>query len=747
MKQLKKEISRRSFMKVTTLASGGFLLAFQGALGLGNLDADTSEALDDTVNRLNGYVRIESDNLIYIMSPNPEGGQNVKTAMPMIVAEELDVDWANVRVIQAPLDTKLYSSQFIGGSQAIRQNWKRLRTAGATARQMLRLAAAKKWQVPVEEVTTSKGILIHEQTGKRLRYGEIAKDATKIEIPQNVTLKSIESFQIIGQSHKNVEVDKILRGEPLFGIDQTCEGMLIAMVVHPPSFGLKVKSVDSSRAQGMPGIKEIFTVKSMNDDYPRANFDTCAFLETVAVVGQTTWEVIQARKALLVEWEPFVTYKLRKDGSNDMITIPSGLESSVMHQNKFLEMENTKNQVRRKDGEPERALQLADKIIERVYRGPFLAHNCMEPMNFFAHVTSDSAVLSGPLQKAEFTEKALAARLGLPLEKIEFKMTRLGGGFGRRSYAHFALEAALISKKVGAPVNLVYTREDDMTAGIYRPAYSATYRASLDKDQQLTGIHIKAGGVNDSPLFANRFPAGAVENYLAEDWVLDSNITVGSFRAPRSNFIAAAEQSFFDELAEAAGKDPIDFRLELLTRAAQKPKGTPNEYDPKRYAEVLQLVREKSGWEEKKSNKNLGFSAYFCHDSYAAHVIELELDKGFPVIKNVCCAVDCGIVINPDAARNLIEGAIIDGIGAALFGEMTFRDGTPEKNNFSTYRMIRINEIPENIEIHFVKNSIDPTGLGEPAYPPIFAALANALYRATGKRFYNQPYINELSNL
>lgn len=282
-----------------------------------------------------------------------------------------------------------------------------------------------------------------------------------------------------------------------------------------------------------------------------------------------------------------------------------------------------------------------------------------------------------------------------------------------------------------------------MTNGIYRPTYRATYKAALDEGNNLIALHIKAGGIPESPLFANRFPAGAVDNYLAEEWSIESNITIGAFRAPRSNFMAGAEQSFLDEVAEAAGKDPIEFRLELLQRAKNDPVGERNDYDAERYAGVLALVKEKSGWSEDQTNVHRGVSAYFCHNSYAAHVLDLTIEKGKPVVQKVCCAIDCGIVVNPDAAANMAEGGITDGIGNAFFGELTFKDGIPEKNNFHTYRMIRMSEAPKEIEVHFVKNEISPTGLGEPPFPPIFGAVANALYKATGTRSYHQPFLGE----
>jgi isoquinoline 1-oxidoreductase beta subunit len=378
--------------------------------------------------------------------------------------------------------------------------------------------------------------------------------------------------------------------------------------VHPPAMGLKFKAIQNDATiKKMKGIKDIFPVKIFNDGYERTFFDTNQFNEVVAIVGNSTWEVMQAKKALKIDWQEAETYaeKRNMNGRKMTMNIPAGLENSADHTTKFAEFMAKPANVRRKDGDIEVAFKNAAKVIERTYNGPFWAHNCMEPMNFFAHVTDEKAELSGPLQKPEFTEQALSARLGMPLEKIDIKMTRLGGGFGRRSYAHWMIEAALISQKVKAPVKLIYTREDDMTSGIYRSTYSAKYRAALDANNNLIGFHIKAGGAPESPLYANRFPAGAVDNYLAEDFTIDSNITVGSYRAPRSNFMAAAEQSFLDEVAEAAGKDPIVFRLELLKRAKENPVGKNNDYQPERFAKVLEFVKEKSNWNELKSTKKI----------------------------------------------------------------------------------------------------------------------------------------------
>jgi isoquinoline 1-oxidoreductase beta subunit len=410
----------------------------------------------------------------------------------------------------------------------------------------------------------------------------------------------------------------------------------------------------------------------------------------------------------------------------------------------MVEMSKKKGDILRRDGDPDGAFKKAVKILERTYTGPYLAHNCMEPVNCFAHVTADQAEIIGPIQAPEFIMRTLTARLGLPKEKIQIKLARMGGGFGQRAYGHHMVEAAVISQKMNAPVKMMYTREEDMTNGIYRPTYIVTYRAGLDENNHVIAFHVKGGGIPEHSVHAHRFPAGAVDNYLAEGWKLDSNISVGAFRAPGSNFIAGAEQSFLDELAELAGKDPIEFRLELMERAKNNPVGEQNDYDPDRYAGVLKLVREKSQWNNPSAGVHRGVAAYFCHNTYVAEVVDLELKGNKPIIHNVIAAVDCGIVINPDAAKNMGEGGIVDGIGNALFGEMTFKDGVPDKNNFHQYKMIRQEEAPKAIEVHFVQNEADPTGLGEPLFPPVFAAVANALYKATGKRFYDQPFAQHI---
>lgn len=733
---------RRSFIKTSALAGGGMMVGFSW---LASCKPTPEQLLTMPKEwfKINGFLKIGENGVVTIMSPNPEIGQNVKTSMPMIVAEELDVDWKYVIVEQAPLDTSIFTRQLAGGSQAIRHGWEGLRMAGATARHMLKEAAAKAWGVPVSEITTEASMIHHKNSGKSAGYGEMASAAANIEVPKEVKLKEISEYKIIGTSRNNVDGQKIVTGKPLFGLDYKKEGMLVAMIVHPPAFGLKLKSFDDMAAKAMPGIKDVFKINVYNEGDEIQWCDTLSFNELVVVVGNTTWEVMNAKKAITCEWEQIKSKEVEVPffGKTKKVATPSGLENTDDHLAKMIAASKSAATVVRKDGDPESAFKKATTILERSYTAPFLAHSTLEPMNFFAHVTAEKAELVGPIQTPEFMEKSVSTRLGLPLEKIDIQMTRMGGGFGRRLYGHFLVEAAVISQKVNAPVKLIYTREDDMTTGIYRPAYHATYRAALDENKNLLAFHVKTGGVPESSLSANRFPAGAVDNYLAEEWTIMSNVSVGAFRAPGSNFIAGAEQSFLDELAETMGKDPIDLRLELLEKAKTSPIGKDNDYEAERYAGVLQLIKEKSGWGKDTAGLHRGVAAYFCHNSYVAQIVDIEMKDNEPTIKKVTAAVDCGLVINPVAATNLAEGGIIDGIGHGSYSAITLKDGVPQQNNFNTYRLIRHREAPKEIEVHFVDNKKDPTGLGEPLNPPVIGALANALYKATGNRYYDQPFL------
>ena len=580
MTLIKTKYNRRSFLQASGAAGGGLLLGFSWLAGCTEAEiAEQVLAMPESWFRINGFIKIGDNGKITIQSPNPEIGQNVKTSMPMIVAEELDVDWKNVVVEQAGLNTALFQRQVAGGSQSIRRGWNSLRTAGAAARWMLLQAAARQWEVPAGELTTDAGVISHEASGRSAGYGEMASAAAGIEAPEEIALKDPKDFKLIGTSVRNVDGQKIATGTPLFGLDYQEEGMLIAMVEHAPAFGMKLKSVEDSAARAMPGITDIITIDSGILRESRPN--TFAFTSLVAIVGNSTWEVMKARKVLKVEWE-----------------WESPAENSEDHGQKMTAMLAAgAKKAQRRDGDPESAFRDASKVIERTYSAPFLPHNTLEPMNFFADVTEEEARLVGPIQTPQRTQGAISQALGMPPEKISIMMTRMGGGFGRRLYGHFALEAALISKEVKAPVKLVYTREDDMSNGTYRPAYKVKYRAAFNTSNELTAFHVHGVGIHGGPVFSNRFPAGTLDNYLAENESVSSNVSTGAWRAPRSNFIAGAEQSFLDEIAEEAGKDPIDFRLELFDRAIRNPVGEKNDYDAERYAGVLKLVKEKSGWD------------------------------------------------------------------------------------------------------------------------------------------------------
>jgi len=723
MNIVKTQHNRRSFLKVSAAAGGGMLIGFNWLTSCQRADEKETVAIPNEWFDINGYIKIGDTGMVTIYSPNPEIGQNVMTSMPMIVAEELDVPWENVVVEQGMLDKDAFHNpQFAGGSLSIMLGWDALRMAGATGRRMLLEAAAKEWNVPMKEVTASKGI-IKEINGERtIGYGEIAAKAVGIEVPEEVALKAPKGCTLIGTPRKNVEGPKIVTGKPLFGLDFYREGMLLAMIEHPPAFGMKVKDFNKEEIKGMAGIKDAFIIDTSYEGEGR--FDVNAFNQLIAIVGDSTWQLMQAKKAVKANWETVST-----------------LESNESHAASLArDINKGELQESRTDGNPIAAFAKATKVIERTYTAPIMAHNTLEPMNFFAHVNGDKVELVGPTQTPNNMKEGVAKMLGIAPENVTVEMTRMGGGFGRRLYTHFGLEAAAISKKTGTPIKLIYTREDDMTQGTYRPAYRATFKAGLDENNNIIAFSIKGAGFREGPVFPNRFPAGAIENYSAEKRQSPSNITWGAWRAPRSHFIAGAEQSFFDEIAEMTGKDPIDMRLGLLERAKNNPVGEKHEYDAERYAGVLKLVKEKSNWEVEKPDLYRGVAAYFCHNSYVAQVLDLVMEDGQPKVKKVYCAVDCGIVVNPEGAANIIEGGSVDGIGHAMYSELKFKNGTPLQKNFDTYQLARISQSPKEIEVYFVESDIKPTGLGEPGLPPIVGALANALYKATGKRYYHQPF-------
>jgi isoquinoline 1-oxidoreductase subunit beta len=707
---MKNTTSRRDFLKAGALTGGGLVLGFSWFSSRAFAPKVVGAALENLT--FNAYLAIAPSGVVTIFSPNPEIGQGIKTAFPMIVAEELDADWEKVQVEQAPLDTKRFERQLTGGSGAIKHSWERLRKAGATARFMLIEAAAKKWNVAAAECSTNKGFVQHS-SGKKLSYGELANEAALITPPKDIKLKEKQNFTLIGTAVKGVDNQAILTGKSMFGIDYKREGMVYAVVQRPPAFGQKLKSFDATEAKKIAGVMEVVS-----------------FGNKVAVVAKSSWQAMKARKVLNITWE-----------------IDKPLENSADHDRILKEiLDGNKATTHRKDGDVETAFKNAHKVVEAEYQCPFLPHNTMEPMNFFAHFKGDSIEMAGPSQTPEAAQKQVAKLLNLAPEKVTIELTRMGGGFGRRLNTDYALEAAELSSLIKAPVKVIWTREDDMAGGIYRPAVRYRFRAALDKAGNMTGFMLNGASINaGNATRPDNFPVGAIENVLVQSSDYKSPITTGPWRAPITNFLAYAEQAFLDEVAQTAGKDPLQFRLELLDKAQKSPVGKIT-YEAERFKVVSQLVAEKAGWNKKKKGVFQGFSVYFSHASYVAQIAEVILVKGKPVLKKVYAAVDCGVVINESSAKNQVYGAIVDGLGHAMYGNMTFKEGVPQQNNFDKYRLIRYNEIPE-IEVHFVNNGIDPTGLGEPALPPTGGAIANALFKSTGKRLYSQPFAEQSPTL
>ena len=704
-------LSRRNFLKTSLLAGGGMLVGFN------LLNACKSEAqlpLDLSklnFNDFNAFIKISDEGYVTIFSPNPEIGQGVKTAMPMIIAEELDVPWDKVSVAQGIYDPKNYQRQVAGGSQSIRSGWDALRQTGATTKQMLVNAAAITWGVEPHTCSASQGIITN-LSGDTLGYGEVVKVAANLEVPENIVLKDPKDFKIIGHDIKNVDNQKIVTGEPLFGIDYTSEGMMYASVLRPPAFGTKLASFDDHTTTSINGVTEVIK-----------------FGDKIAVLGTSTWAVMKGKKALVANWEKDTKLESTDDHNLELFKILNG----------------SKFKTNREDGNVETAFKRADKIIERTYESPFLPHNCMEPMNFYANVTDNKVHLVGPIQTPAWTTGKIAKILDRKPEDIHLEMTRMGGGFGRRLYGDFAEEAAQISNISKKPVQVIFSREDDMAAGTYRPAIKYRIKAAI-KDGKLTAYHLKEAAINGNMYgsIANFFPAGCVPNYKVSTANYKSNITTGAWRAPFTNFLAFAEQSFFSEIATELGTDHPRLIIDLL----QNVKGVKDEriqYSPERMEETINLVIKKSNWGKISEGIYQGFSAYYSHNTHVAEVADIVLKDGLPVVKKVTVAVDCGIVVNPLGAKNQVEGGVIDGIGHAMYGDFSFKKGVPQSVNYDKYRLIRMGETPE-IKAYFVESNLSPTGLGEPGLPPAGGAVANAIYKATGMRLLKQPFINELEN-
>ena len=700
---MESKISRRFFLKASSIAGGGMLLSFS----LLSQDA-AAQGVEDTEATINSYIKITGDGKIILMAPNPEIGQGVKTSLPLIIAEELCVDWKKIEVELAPLDSK-YGSQRAGGSGAIRSRFAPLRTVGAAAREMLIAAAAQTWNVLTSECTAEDGTVTHKASGKKLTYGELATKAATLAVPENPTLKDPKDFKYIGTRIGDVDADKIATGKPLYGIDTRKEGMLFTMVARPPAYGKTLGSVDDSAALKVDGVKKVIKLEN-----------------SVAVLATSTWAAKKGRDALVIKWE----------------TIDK-LENTSEHFAGFKELlDKGTTSYSRNDGDVDAAKQNAAKILDVTYEIPTLSHGQMEPLNFYADVRDGKADLYGPTQVPERVKKDVAQQLNIPEDNITIGVPRQGGGFGRKLMDDSAVEAAIISAKAKSPVQVQWTREDDMQNDFYRPSKMYRYRAALSTDKLLTwhqsGVAIGRGVRGDS------YVAGALENYRSDGQGYSSNTPTGWWRAPGANSLAFPAESFMDEVCIELKKDPVAFRLEFFEKAKKEPIGKIN-YDPDKYISVVKLVSEMANWGTTPPDVYRGFATWYSFGSYAAQVVEIKMIDDKPRVVKVFCAVNCGTVINLSGAENQVQGAIVDGICHAMFPKVTFVDGAVVETNFDKYKFLRMKDAPLDIEVKFVESNDAPTGLGEPALPPVAAAIANAIYAATGKRIRSMPIADHLS--
>ena len=684
------------------MSGGGMLLSFSF---LNNVVEDLPG--NDVEFTPNAYIRIGADGKIVLLAPNPEIGQGVKTSLPIIVAEELCVDWKKIQVEYAPIDKK-YGRQSAGGSGSVRGRFNELRTAGATAREMLVAAGAQTWNVPVTECSAENGFVVHKKSGRKLDYGKLTTKAATVDVPAKPTLKDTKDFKFIGTRIKDVDAHKIVTGKPLFGIDTRRKGMLFAMVARPPAYGKTLGTVDDTEALKVNGVKKVIKLKN-----------------SVAVLATSTWAAKKGRNALVVQWD--ATGKL---------------ENTSEHFATFKEMlDKGAASPARNDGDVDAAKPNATKILDVFYEIPALSHGQMEPLNFFADVKDGKVELYGPTQVPGSVKSDVAKQLGIAEENISINMPRQGGGFGRKLMTDNGVEAALISAAAQCPVQVQWTREDDMQNDFYRPAEMYRYRAALSGDNLLawhqSGVGIGNGVRGDS------YVAGALANYRCEGQGLKSNTPTGFWRAPGANTLAFVAESFLDEVCNELKKDPVAFRLELFQKAKQSPVGRVG-YDPDKYKSVVELVAKMSNWGTSSPGVYRGFATWFSFGSYAAQVVKIKMVNDKPKILKVFCAVHCGRVINLSGAENQVQGAIVDGISHAMYPKVTFVDGAVVETNFHAYPLLRINDAPLDVEVKFVPSEDAPSGLGEPGLPPVAPALANAIFAATGKRIRKMPFAAEM---
>jgi len=716
------DLDRRSFLRISALAGGGFVLGARLHVDGTAAAADAATAFEP-----NAFVKITPDGVVSVIAKNPEVGQGIKTMLPMLIAEELDVDFKDIRIEQALSDPKKYGSQFAGGSQATPQNWDEHRRIGAVARTMLVSAAAATWSVPEAECYPSRGAIHHRPSGRKLGYGELAAKAATLPVPdpKNVTLKDPKDYRVIGQFTPGVDNPMIVTGKPLFGIDVSVPGMLQAVYEKCGVFGGKVVSANVDEVKALPGVKQAFVVEGTT------NLE--GLMPGVAILAESFWAAQSARKKLRVTWNEGETASQSSAGFAKRAAELKGQPGGKSLRN---------------DGDVEAALKGASKVVEASYAYPFIAHAPLEPQNCTAHYKDGKLEIWAPTQNPQPGRKLVSETLGIPEADITIHMTRIGGGFGRRLFNDFMVEVAAIAKTAGVPVKLQWTREDDIRHDFYRPGGFHHLRGGVDAAGKPVAWHdhfvsfgdgkefAKAAGISDS-----EFPARFIPNFRLETTMLPLGVPTGWLRAPGSNALAFVFQSFIDELALAGGKDPVDFRRALLgdPRLVTNPDGKSG-YDAGRMRGVLDLVAEKSGWGRSlPKGSGLGVAFHYSHLGYFAQVAEVTVDaSGNVKVPKVWVAGDVGsIIINPAGALNQVQGSVIDGIGE-LYQEITIERGRVKQSNFHDHPLMRITDAPV-VEVHFKKTDFPPTGLGEPALPPVLPAVTNAIFAATGKRVRSLP--------